>query len=99
MKLRMTSAIHLSRPEPSLTTQPNDPRPVDVPSDVAELQALVARLLQENAHLKRMLFGRRSERLIDDPNQQQLFGDAPAPVEATPPDDDQPGPKPGCLIM
>ena len=94
MKLRMTSAIHLSRPEPSLTTQPNDPRPVDVPSDVAELQALVARLLQENAHLKRMLFGRRSERLIDDPNQQQLFGDAPAPVEATPPDDDQPDPPP-----
>jgi transposase len=60
-----------------------------------ELQALVARLLQENEHLKRMLFGRRSERLVDDPNQQQLFGDAPAPDEAaTPEDDDDPDPPP-----
>ena len=77
-----------------MNTQPNHPRPEDLPSDVAALQALVARLLEENAHLKRMLFGRRSERLID-PNQQQLFEDAPAPVEAAPPeDDDQPDPPP-----
>jgi len=39
-----------------------------------------------------MLFGRRSERLVDDPNQQQLFGAAPA--EAAPPDDDDDEPDP-----
>ena len=91
----MTSAIHLSRPEPSLTTQPNNPRPVDLPSDVAQLQAMVLDLHQQVDYLKRMLFGRRSEKLIDDPNQQQLFGDAPALSEAPPPeDDDEPDPPP-----
>ena len=48
--------------------------PDQLPSDVEELKVLVLELLHENAHLKRMLFGRRSEKLHDDPNQGVLFG-------------------------
>jgi transposase len=48
--------------------------PDQLPSDVEELKALVLELLHENAHLKRMLFGRRSEKLHEDPNQGVLFG-------------------------
>lgn len=58
---------------------------------MAELQALVARLLQENAYLKRMLFGRRSEKVSDDANQGRLFGDGLVPA-AAPSDDDEPDP-------
>ena len=46
----------------------------DLPSGTEELKALVMELLHENAYLKRMLFGRRSEKLHDDPNQELLFG-------------------------
>lgn len=49
------------------------PRPDDLPSNVEELKALVFELLHENASLKRMLFGRRSERLHDDSSQGLLF--------------------------
>lgn len=63
--------------------QPSHPRQsAELPADVAALQALVTRLLQENEHLKRMLFGRRSEKLADDPNQGRLFGAALIPSEA-----------------
>lgn len=48
-------------------------KPDELPSDTAELKALVLELLQENAYLKRMLFGRRSEKLPGDPNQGLLF--------------------------
>jgi transposase len=78
------------KPQPS-----NPPHSAELPADVAELQALVARLLQENEYLKRMLFGRRSEKLGDDPSQGRLFGDALAPAAAVPPEgDDEPDPPP-----
>lgn len=71
------------------------PQSAELPAEVAELQALVARLLQENEYLKRMLFGRRSEKLADDPSQGRLFGDAVAPGEAVPPEgEDEPDPPP-----
>ena len=54
----------------------------------------MARLLQENEYLKRMLFGRRSEKLADDPSQGRLFGDAVAPTAAVPAEDDEPDPPP-----
>ena len=78
-----------------MNTQSDQSRPADLPCDVAELQALVSELREQVAHLKRMLFGRRSEKLSDDPNQQQLFGAAPAeaPPPPPPPDDDD-DPKP-----
>ncbi len=75
--------------------KPSNPSPsAQLPADVAELQALVARLLQENEYLKRMLFGRRSEKLADDPSQGRLFGDAVAPTAAVPAEDDEPDPPP-----
>jgi transposase len=70
------------------------PQSSELPANVAELQALVARLLQENEYLKRMLFGRRSEKLPDDPSQGRLFGEALVPTEAAPPEDDEPDPPP-----
>jgi transposase len=54
----------------------------------------VARLLQENEYLKRMLFGRRREKLADDPSQGRLFGDTATPAAAATPDDDEPDPPP-----
>jgi len=70
------------------------PQSAELPADVAELQALVARLLQENEYLKRMLFGRRSEKLADDPNQGRLFGEVPAASAAPGPGDEEPDPPP-----
>ncbi len=69
------------------------------PTDVAVLQARILELEQQVAYLTRMLFGRRSEKLPDDPSQGRLFGDALAPAEALPaatvtPDDDEPDPPP-----
>jgi transposase len=49
-------------------------KPEDLPSDLEQLKALVVELLHENAQLKRMLFGQRSEKLHDDPDQGVLFG-------------------------
>ena len=49
-------------------------KPHELPSDVEQLKAIVMELLDENAYLKRMLFGRRSEKLQDDPQQELLFG-------------------------
>jgi len=75
---------------------PNHPlQAEELPSDVAALQALVTRLLQENAYLKRMLFGRRSEKRADDPSQGRLFGEALAAAAAAPPlEEDEPDPPP-----
>ncbi len=52
-----------------ITTRKSD----ELPSDVEALKALVAELVHENAYLKRMLFGRRSDKLQDDPSQGVLF--------------------------
>ena len=70
------------------------PKSDELPADVAELQALVAELRAQVAYLTRMLFGRRSEKLADDPSQGRLFGDAWAPATAAPPEDDEPDPPP-----
>ncbi len=66
---------------------------------MAELQALVAELREQVAHLKRMLFGRRSEKLLDDSNQGRLFGsveslEEPAPQEEEDDDEDPDPPLP-----
>jgi transposase len=50
------------------------PQADQLPSDLEALQAMILELLDENARLKRMLFGRRSEKLHDDPSQGVLFG-------------------------
>lgn len=51
------------------------PRPDPLPTNVADLQEMVIALQHEVAQLRRMLFGRRSERLLpDDPAQGLLFG-------------------------
>ena len=77
-----------------MKAQPNTPPESSaLPADVAALQALVTRLLQENEYLKRMLFGRRSEKLADDPGHGQLFGAAPLPTADTSADD-PPNPPP-----
>lgn len=55
-------------------------KPDELPTDVQTLQAMVAELIHENAYLKRMLFGRRGDRLRDDPSQGLLFG-APEETE------------------
>lgn len=61
---------HKHAPQPPATRRP-DP----LPTDVQDLQAMVVALQHEVAQLKRMLFGRRSERLLpDDPGQGFLFG-------------------------
>jgi transposase len=71
------------------------PKSDELPADVAELQALVTELREQVAYLTRMLFGRRSEKLADDPSQGRLFGDALAPAEAVRPEaDDEPDPPP-----
>ncbi|MEW6198969.1 MAG: transposase [Planctomycetota bacterium] len=76
-----------------MKSPPSSPiRPAELPADVAELQALVTRLRQENEYLKRMLFGRRSEKRVDDPGQGRLFGDALTPPAAAPPEEDDPDP-------
>ena len=64
---------------PAFTNQPED-----LPSDMEELKVLVMELLQENAYLKRMLFGRRSEKLPSDPNQGLLFGKPETPEDPQP---------------
>ena len=51
-------------------------KPNELPSEVEALKAMVMELLDGNAYLKRMLFGRRSEKLQDDPQQELLFGSA-----------------------
>jgi transposase len=79
---------------PFLNTHPNDPRPADLPADVAALQARVMELEQQVAYLTRILFGRRSEKRVDDPGQGRLFGDVLTPVAAAPPEDDEPDPPP-----
>ena len=77
------------KPKPS-----NPPESPELPSDVAELQALVAELRAQVAYLTRMLFGRRSETLADDPNQGQLFGVAAVPAATDPEEDEDPDPPP-----
>jgi transposase len=56
--------------------KPSDP----LPSDVKALQEMVAELQSQVSYLKRMLFGRRSEKLGSDPNQGTLFGASEADV-------------------
>jgi transposase len=61
---------HRHSQKPSVRRQPET-----LPSNVQDLQAMVMALQHEVAQLRRMLFGRRSERLLpDDPNQALLFG-------------------------
>jgi transposase len=50
------------------------PKPNELPCNVKELQALVVDLFGQVEYLKRMLFGRRSEKRHDDPDQTLLFG-------------------------
>ena len=70
------------------------PKSDELPANVAELQALVSELREQVAHLTRMLFGRRSEKLADDPSQGRLFGNAATPATAAAPDDEEPDPPP-----
>ena len=49
-------------------------KPDELPTDVEALQAMVVDLCGQVAYLKRMLFGRRSDTLQDDPSQGLLFG-------------------------
>jgi len=74
--------------------KPAPPKPTELPTDVAELQALVSELREQVAYLTRMLFGRRSEKLADDPNQGRLFGAPAAPAETAPAEEDDPDPPP-----
>jgi len=67
-------------------------RPAELPSDVGQLQAMVVELSEQVAYLSRMLFGRRSEKLADDPGQGRLFGQLLPPPAAPPEDDDDPPP-------
>ena len=65
--------------------QPKPPldKPSDtLPSDVKELQAIVRELRDQVAYFKRMLFGRRSEKSEDNPNQGLLFGSVETQDEA-----------------
>jgi transposase len=48
-------------------------KPKELPTDVETLQAMVVELCGQVEYLKRMLFGRRSDRLQDDPSQGLLF--------------------------
>jgi transposase len=48
-----------------------------LPNDVQQLQSMVRDLHEQVEHLKRMIFGRRSEKL-GDPNQGGLFGGLPS---------------------
>jgi transposase len=51
------------------------PKPAPLPTNVQDLQAMVFALQHQVMQLQRMLFGRRSERLLpDDPSQGFLFG-------------------------
>jgi len=52
-----------------------------LPTDVQELQGLVVDLQDQVAYLTRMLFGRRSEKCPDDPNQGLLFEGLDVPDE------------------
>ena len=66
-----------------------------LPTDVKTLQAMVVDLCGQVEYLKRMLFGRRSDRLHDEPGQGLLFGTREATEdqdEEAPEDDDE---KPG----
>lgn len=67
------------KPKPSIP-----PKPAELPSDVAEPQALVSELREQVACLTRMLFGRRSEKLANDPHQGRLLGAADPAEEPTP---------------
>jgi transposase len=54
---------------------PTGPKPAPLPTNVQDLQAMVIALQHQVLQLQRMLFGRRSERLVpDDPGQGFLFG-------------------------
>lgn len=78
-----------------MKSKPNlSPKSAELPADVAELQALVSELREQVAYLTRMLFGRRSEKLTDDPSQGRLFGNALPSAAAAPQEDDEPDPPP-----
>jgi transposase len=78
-----------------LRSEPLQPPPsAELPADVAQLQALVTALRAQVAYLSRMVFGRRSEKLGDDPKQGRLFGELLKPAEAAPAEDDEPDPSP-----
>jgi transposase len=64
----------------------------ELPTDVETLQAMVIDLCGQVEYLKRMLFGRRGDRLHDDPSQGLLFATREATEdqdEEAPEDDDQ----------
>ncbi len=58
------------------------PSSPELPTDVKTLQARIQELEDQVSHLTRMLFGRRSEKCPDDPNQGLLFGGLAAADEA-----------------
>jgi transposase len=69
-----------------------------LPTDVEALQTRIRELEDQVAYLTRMLFGRRSEKLHDDPNQGLLFGrleteDEPEPEPASEEDEETPSPR------
>jgi transposase len=74
------------------------PRKADaLPTNVQDLQAMVRMLQFRVSQLERMIFGRRSERLLsDDPAQGFLFGriEAQAPVSDSPAAEEEAAPSP-----
>jgi len=64
--------------KPAFTNNPDE-----LPSDVEELKAMVLDLRQQLDYFKRMLFGRRSEKLPGDPNQGLLFASPESQEEQT----------------
>jgi len=66
--------------------KPASLKPQPLPTNVADLQAIVIALQHEVTQLRRMLFGRRSERMLPgDPGQGLLFGSVePATPESQP---------------
>ena len=66
-------------------------KPDDLPKDVETLQAMVLDLCGQVEYLKRMLFGRRGDKLQDDPSQALLFdaGEAAEPPKEEAKEDDE----------
>ena len=63
------------KPKRSKRSKPAAGKTNALPTDVNDLQAMVIALQHEVAQLRRMLFGRRTERMLpDDPAQGLLFG-------------------------
>ncbi len=75
-------SFSFSRRRPLPPKPPLDKSSDALPSDVKALQSLVRELRDQVAYFKRMLFGRRSEKSEDNPNQGLLFGGVETQDEA-----------------